>query len=430
MRQIYETARPFNPYRRCASDAMKEVVAEVINQMGGYEFYYKTRKRKRKQEDQLRYEGRVEAIVCELVYRELEVAGGQVHVSQSNQVLRKASRYKGAALGKTLPDELRVMAAEEMGFVVITPGQRKYTIKDKILTSTVSGKQTTLAAGRKILSRIERFKLTFADIGRSTEEEVIILRGPKVRDDKVGELVEYVDTEETINQRQQLQVINKWLGQADIECTIPNTDLYDRCLKRIFNNADFAQGGRLYGGFWQRLKHSERLESIILDDDSIAELDYGQMGLLLLYGLEGAEPPEGDLYDLSEYGIPTECRPGIKKVIQAAINTSKPLGRMPQGARKTISKRIHLSAVLEAVGKRHPAIAHKFGASIGMQLMRKESDILVEVLLALKSKNITALPIHDAVLVNENYAEEAREVMIRVFKEFVKLTPEVTIEHQ
>lgn len=171
-------------------------------------------------------------------------------------------------------------------------------------------------------------------------------------------------------------------------------------------------------------------KGIIIDDNSIAELDYGQTGLLLLYGFEGAVPPEGDLYDLSEYNIPTSCRPGIKKVIQAAINTSKPLGRMPQGVRKTIPRKISLSEVLEAVKKRHPAIAHKFGASIGMQLMRKESDILVEVLLALKSKNITALPIHDAVLVNGNYDKEAREVMIRVFKELVQLTPEVTIEHQ
>jgi hypothetical protein len=31
--------------------------------------------------------------------------------------------------------------------------------------------------------------------------------------------------------------------------------------------------------------------------------------------------PVGDLYDLSEYGIPTECRPGIKKVMQAVINS-------------------------------------------------------------------------------------------------------------
>ncbi len=423
-------ARPFNPHRRCASPAMKEVVQEVLQQMGGYEFYYDTRKRKRSAAAQAAYEASVEAVVCDLVHRELEVTGGQVHLTQSNQVLRKKSRYKGVALGKTLPDILTVMAAEEMCFAVITPGQRKYVIKDEALTFAVSGKQTSLAAGRKILSRIKRFGLSFADIERSPDEEVIVLRGPKSRDDKPGKLVEYNDTEETTALRQQMQVINEWLEAAEIECTNPAINLHDRHLKRIFNNnSDFAQGGRLYGGFWQAMKHTPRLNSIILDDDSVVELDYGQMGLLLLYGIEGATPPAGDLYDLSEYGIPTSCRPGIKKVIQAAINASNPLGRLPKGARKTIHKKISLKDVLAAVGKRHPLIAHRFGAGVGMLLMRQEADILVDVLLALKNRNIVALPIHDAVLVNGNFEAEAKDIMIRVFREKVGLTPEISVKH-
>jgi hypothetical protein len=423
-------ARPFNPYRRCASGAMRAVVEEFLKLMDGYEHVYKTRTRKRTKDAQASYEGRVEAIVCDLVYRELELAGGAVHVTQSNQVLRKKSRYKGDVLGKTLPDVLKVMAAEEMGFVEITPGRRKSIVKDEALTIFINGKQTTLTAGRIILSRIEQFNLTFADIGRSTEEEVIILRGPKTRSDKQGPLIEYKDTEETNKQRDQLKDINAWLSQADIECDLPGVDVRERCLKRIFNNADFAQGGRLYGGFWQYLKHDERLESIIIDDDSIAELDYGQMGLLLLYGVVGAVPPSGDLYDLSEYGIPTTCRPGIKKVIQAAINASKPLSRMPQDVRKTIPGKISLRFVMEAVTKHHPAIASMFGSSVGMQIMRKESDILIDILLELKAKDITALPIHDAILVNGNYAEVARDVMIKVFQDHVGLTPQVSIEYQ
>ncbi|WIY25193.1 hypothetical protein [Parasedimentitalea psychrophila] len=177
------------------------------------------------------------------------------------------------------------------------------------------------------------------------------------------------------------------------------------------------------------MKHSERLENIMLGEEYVAELDYGQMGLMLLYGLEGTTPPEGDLYDLSEFGIPTSCRPGVKKVIQAAINASKPLGRMPKRAKKTIPKRISLTEILEAVSNRHPLIVHRFFAGVGMLLMRQESDILVSVLLALKDKNIPALPVHDAVLVPGENDIEAQEVMIRVFKEHVDLTPEVSIEH-
>ncbi len=249
-------ARPFDPHRRGASPAMKEVVQEVLQQMGSYEYYYDTRKRKRSATAQTTYEATVEAIVCDLVYRELEVPGGHIHVTQSNRILRKKSRYKGVALGKTLPDVLEVMAAEDMGFVDITPGQRKYAIKDEALAFAVTGKQTTLAAGRKFPSWIERSGLTFGDIGRSRDEELILLRGPKPRDDTPGELVEYNDTEETNTLRQLMQTINAWLDQAEIECSDPTINLDDRHQKRIFNNADFAQGGRLYGGFWQRMKHA------------------------------------------------------------------------------------------------------------------------------------------------------------------------------
>ncbi|WP_299425848.1 response regulator [uncultured Shimia sp.] len=58
------------------------------------------------------------------------------------------------------------------------------------------------------------------------------------------------------------------------------------------------------------------------------------------YGLAEASPPEGDLYDLSAYGIPMSSRSGIKKDIQAAINSKKPLKKMPQGATKCFPKPI------------------------------------------------------------------------------------------
>jgi hypothetical protein len=61
------------------------------------------------------------------------------------------------------------MAADEVGFVDIMPGQHKFTIKDVTLTVAVTGKQASLAAGRKFPSWIERSGLTFADIRRSPD---------------------------------------------------------------------------------------------------------------------------------------------------------------------------------------------------------------------------------------------------------------------
>ena len=52
-----------------------------------------------------------------------------------------------------------------------------------------------------------------------------------------------------------------------------------------------------------------------------------------------------------------------------------------------------------------------------MQLFRKESDILVDVLLTLKTQGIVALPIHDAVVVRDDNSDKAEAVMKKVFRE-------------
>ena len=61
-----------------------------------------------------------------------------------------------------------------------------------------------------------------------------------------------------------------------------------------------------------------------------------------------------------------------------------------------------------------------------VQLFRKESDILVEVLLTLKRQSVVALPIHDAVLVADEDKDTAVRVMKEVFNKHTGITPEVT----
>ena len=160
----------------------------------------------------------------------------------------------------------------------------------------------------------------------------------------------------------------------------------------------------------------------------IAECDYGQMSILLLYAEAEAQDqlPEGDLYDLSAYGIPQECRPGIKKVMQAIINSPDTPKRLPNGARKHIPKTISLKDILTAIEQKHTVIYPLMNSNRGMQLFRKESDILVNVLLTLRENDVVALPIHDAVLVADEDKETAVRVMKEVFHKHTGITPEVT----
>ncbi|MDB9944962.1 hypothetical protein OAD38_01065 [Ascidiaceihabitans sp.] len=423
-------ARAFNPFLCARTDKVKALIAEVKTQLEGYEFFHQTRKRARRPADQVTYERTVEAILCDLCAVEFEPNNDSIHLPLSNKVLRSKSRYKGTALGKTLPDILKVMSAPEMGFVVVEKGHSTFKIVDEDLNvAFAGGRQTILRAGAKLLSRIERFEITRADMGHAPEEEVLVLRAPKRHSNSIADYQEYEDNKATIALRQQMTDLNVWLSTADTTCNLPQVDPAHRRLRRIFNNSDFAQGGRLYGGFWQAMSSDERQEHILIEGDCCVELDYGQMSLLLLYARAQAQDhvPSGDLYDLSEHGIPATCRPGIKKVMQAIINSPEIPRRLPKGSREHFPSRINLRDILRAVEKRHPVIFPLMTSGIGMQLFRKESDILVDVLLTLKTQGIVALPIHDAVVVRDDNSDKAKAVMKKVFKEHTGITPDVTL---
>ena len=62
-----------------------------------------------------------------------------------------------------------------------------------------------------------------------------------------------------------------------------------------------------------------------------------------------------------------------------------------------------------------------------MQLFRKESDILVDVLLALKRRGVVALLIHDAVVVMDDKHQETIDVMNQVFRDHTGVIPDISL---
>ena len=62
-----------------------------------------------------------------------------------------------------------------------------------------------------------------------------------------------------------------------------------------------------------------------------------------------------------------------------------------------------------------------------MQLFRKESNILVDVLEALRLEGIVALPVHDAVIVMEEHKQTTIMIMKKAFRDHTGITPQVTL---
>ena len=158
-------------------------------------------------------------------------------------------------------------------------------------------RRTVIKAGSRLLTRLQDHGIGLDDLTQSMGQEVIILKQSKADYWDEGGLVEYDDTDQTRQYRDEMQTINAWLAQADIQFDGgPAVDDTDRLLRRYFSRGSFQSGGRLFGGFWQHLPKWQRHKSLLIDGEEVATLDFGQMAPRILYGMAGLSAPDQDAY--------------------------------------------------------------------------------------------------------------------------------------
>ena len=208
-------------------------------------------------------------------------------------------------------------------------------------------------------------------------------------------------------------------------------DVHERTLRRMFVIHDgdplpqrFDLSGRLFGGFWQGLQRSRR-PGIRIDAEPVAYLDFSSMFARLAYASKGVQPPPGDLYAIP--GL-EDHRDAIKLGVSALLfdqharrqwpKTDEPDQRLPSGWT--------LGRFRAALVEHHPAIGLCFGTGLGFHLMHTESEIMVRVLTTLSSEGITALPLHDAILVRRSHVTKGKEAMEAASREMTSYILPVT----
>jgi predicted transcriptional regulator len=103
---------------------------------------------------------------------------------------------------------------------------------------------------------------------------------------------------------------------------------------------------------------------------------------------------------------------------------------IPASIKKAYKLREHLEQrLLKDIYSFHAPIAHLFKEQSGTKFMFLESEILIDVLLELNRKGITALPVHDCVLVKTSAADTSKDIMLRVFNEHTGVVGSVDVEH-
>jgi hypothetical protein len=420
-RVLLERDAWFDPWRRPRGTTAKAIVAEVVNELGNYERHFGLRKRRRRPDDQNTFEESVAAVVSNLMHRELTQTGGKLAVSLSHQVLGRAGRYRSQVLSKVFPELLERMASREMDWLRLKKGEQK---------PFGLARATTIQATPRLLRRMTDRAIGFEDLHRVKGGEVLILKRSKDDAEDAGDYLDYTDTAETRAFRKEIERINRWLEDAEIDFddfTAPDkaVDPSERRLLRYFNNGSFEEGGRLFGGFWQGLKKRERREGIMIDGEAVVTLDFAQMAPRILYGMVGVSPPEGDIYQIPGFG---RYREGVKKLFAAAMFSAEAFRRVPQGTRKLLPEDMPVGMMVEQIKTHHRPIAHLLFTGVGFKEMFRESEILIDALLALIDKGVVALPIHDALVVPYSKLALVRDTMLNVFREHTGVEGQVSLE--
>jgi hypothetical protein len=417
----------FDGWMTAKGPSLKRLVEATIDFVDRHEEQTKARVRARRPTDQANHLRAIEAITCSLAHAVLfPHSTGRIAV-KTGHGRKGRSRYDSPVFGKGLSSLVYMLAELDM-LSVFAPAVSR-------------GEVTSIAPSPQFGRKVHEFGVLPSDFGRHDDEEIILLnRNTRLRTgwDEEGpgtfkrEPIDYADTRLTKTFRNDVRAINAYLREADIEFLAdglePRIDPFKRTLKRMFvmrtgKKVSFDQGGRLFGGFWENLK-SDRRKHIRIDGEGVVVLDYGSMFTRLAYAVVGEVPPDGDLYAIP--GLQ-----GYRRGVKLAMNTflfdgsvrrswpsemivgdvddaaaENDIPRLPGGSSVAVVKKAILSI--------HPPLAAVWGRQLGYRLMFQESEILIGILQELYAKGITALGLHDGLLVSRSRAAEVEATMDRI----------------
>lgn len=315
----------------------------------------------------------------------------------------RASRYDRKAFTREVL-RATVGQLEDLGLLIVTPAVFKQ-------------QRTIISPTPRFVGMLVSHHVTVRDIERVPGRETIELWTPR---SAFGgkKLIDYKDTSESRVLRAELEEINSHLATADIRYAGTTMHPIGQ-LARKYRSADqhephqFTLHGRLYGHgcFWQNLPKSER-KYITVNGESCVDLDFASMFVRLAYCKQGLQPPPGDLYALP--GLTHENRAGVKQAMNSLFFRERQATRLSSDAKEHLPDGWTMGRLKTAAAALHPPIAPLFDTNVGFELFRIESDILVGVLLSLGRQQVTALGLHDGILVGRSHTAIAADAMRQV----------------
>ena len=200
---------------------------------------------------------------------------------------------------------------------------------------------------------------------------------------------------------------------------------HEKFVCRIFNNSNWENGGRFYGGWWQRIP-SEWRAKIHIFNTPAAEVDYSGLHIVLLYALVDITYTE-DPYRIEELEHSVRMRELLKSVLLASINAED-----KKSAKQAVQKEINfnpvefgwvkneglnISNIIDIFANKHSAINKYFFSGSGIRLQKIDSIIAEKVINHYTQEGEAVLCIHDSFLIAANKFIDLQLVMAKAFNE-------------
>ena len=179
------------------------------------------------------------------------------------------------------------------------------------------------------------------------------------------------------------------------------------------------ESGRLFTAFQRLPDKRMRLRiNTLIDGKPICEVDFNanhlRLNLAVLAGEDAGETPYEDICEAAGLPVEKSKRDLVKKFVTISMGASDRESAKSASYKNSISNKM-FEKLETATLKRFPKVALYIGFGINAQNL--EGQILKQVMLEGVKKGIVALPVHDAVAVQQGNEGWAKEAMLRAWAE-------------
>ena len=299
----------------------------------------------------------------------------------------------------------------------------------------------------KLIKLFKEAAFSYFDINYSEGREVVILRDADKRE------IEYEENNSILEMRELLHQYNELLRKTFIDIqeletpriklkddklrkkrnkpTYVNISHHDKFTRRIFNNGSFNEGGRFYGGWWQRIDSSHR-SRIRLNNIHTNEIDYSSLHVVLAYAkvdedywkltdkdpysapIDGVESPE-HIRDINKLFFLLSLNASNEKSLYKAFRSELDYKEYPYSFPDKV-----LAKLLKDLKLLHPKIAHLICSGAGLELMNLDSRMVEYIIKDFVKTNTPILTIHDSFIVQFGEEDRLLDLMKTAFSSISK----------